>query len=367
MSNCVAVGRAMKLLKITASIAILLCVGRDVRAGDASAKLSGLAETLIRGYAATSPAKTTLAVFPFTCDAKLEKQRVGFAASELMSHRFVANGNFTVVERGETGKLLAEQRLQASGAVDSATAVRLGKVLGAGTILLGNIQKVDGRYQVNARLVNAETAQVLVSGYEELDVNAFEDDARVYLNLVPEAQALGLYFLTNLRSNANNLPSRTYTTGYGSETIAPKSFSLHMLGGGLRYAPSAKTLVDVAYMGNGSGAKNDNGLYGHLKVSSVRALLGYKVHNSGKLRSFAGFGGTSYSLDWTAKTTYYTPTVLFRTELLPQSRVGLSVSVLYDFIAKSAKQNIIWATPPVVVEGAKLNKFSIEPTLSVYF
>jgi len=358
----------MKLLKITAFIAILLCVGWDVRAGDASAKLSGLAETLIKGYAAAGPAKTTLAVFPFTCDAKLEKQRVGFAASELMSHRFVANGNFTVVERGEIGKLLAEQRLQASGAVDSATAVRLGKILGAGTILLGNIQKVDGRYQVNARLVNAETAQVLVSGYEELDVNAFEDDARVYLNLVPEAQALGLYFLTNLRSNANDLPSQTYNTNFGTdETIAPKSFSLAMLGGGLRYAPSARTLVDVAYMGNGSGAENDNGLYGHLKVSSVRALFGYKVHNSGKLRSFAGAGGTSYSLDWTAKTTYYTPTVFIRTEFLPQSRVGFSISVLYDFITESAKQKLIWATPPVEAEGAVLSKFSIEPTLSVYF
>ncbi|OGR40584.1 MAG: hypothetical protein A2X29_09750 [Elusimicrobia bacterium GWA2_64_40] len=358
----------MNLINTVVALLLLLMLSGNLCAGPASARLSALASELISGYESKAGnAKSTVAVFPFNSEVKLEKQRIGFAVSELMAHRFVASGNFTVVERGEIARLLAEQRLQASGAVDSATAVKLGKLAGAGTLLLGNVLKVDGKYQVNARLVNAETAEVVASGYAELEVLAFEDDARVYLNLVPETQALGLYFLTNLRSNANDLPEQTYNTPFGTETISPKSFTLNMLGGGIRYSPSAKTLVDVAYMGNGSGAKNDNGLYGHLKVSSVRALLGYKVRSSGRLRYFVGGGGTSYSLDWTAKTTYYTPTVFFRLEFLPQSRIGLSVSAFYDFIAKTATQNIDWATPPVVARGAKLNKFSIEPTLSVYF
>lgn len=351
-----------------AAFILLLGLGVNLYAGAASSRLSALSAELISGYGAkTGRAKTTVAVFPFNSETKLEKQRIGFAVSELMAHRFVASGNFTVVERGEIAKLLAEQRLQASGAVDSATAVKLGKLVGAGTLLLGNVLKVDGKYQVSARLVNAETAEVVASGYTELEALAFEDDARVYLNLVPEMQALGLYFLTNLRSNANDLPVQTYNTGYGPETIIPKSFSLNMLGGGMRYAPSARTLVDVSYMGNGSGAKHDNGVYGHLQVTSVRALLGYKLRNTGRLRYFAGVGGTSYSLDWTAKTTYYTPTVFFRLEFLPQARIGLSVAALYDFAAKTATQNISWATPPAVAQGAKLNKLSIEPTLSVYF
>ncbi len=60
---------------------IAMCFAGNAYAGPASAKLSALAESLIKGYAAKAgPTKTTLAVFPFTCDPKLEKQRVGFAA-----------------------------------------------------------------------------------------------------------------------------------------------------------------------------------------------------------------------------------------------------------------------------------------------
>lgn len=358
----------MKLANTIVAALLLFGLGGELSAGQASAKLSTLAAELIGGYGAkTGQAKSTVAVFPFNSESKLEKQRIGFAVSELMAHRFVAAGNFTVVERGEIAKLLAEQRLQASGAVDSATAARLGKLAGAGTLLLGSVLKVDGKYQVNARLVSVETAEVIASGYTELDARAFEDDAGVYLNLVPETQALGLYFLTNLRSNANDLPVQTYNTSYGPESIIPKSFALNMLGGGIRYAPSAKTLVDVAYMGNGSGAKSDNGIYGHLQVSSVRALFGYRLRSAGRLRYFAGLGGASYSLDWTAKTTYYTPTAFLRLEFLPQARIGLSVSAFYDFIAKAAEQNLTWANPPRVAKGARLDKLSIEPTLSVYF
>ncbi len=359
----------MKIVMKSFFLFFAMCFAGDAYAGPASAKLSGLAESLIKGYAAKAgPTKTTLAVFPFTCDPKLEKQRVGFAASELMSHRFVADGNFMVVERGEIGKILSEQKLQASGAVDSATAVRIGKVLGAGTILPGNIQKVDGKYQVNARLVNAETSEVLVSGYEELDVSAFEDDARVYLSLVPETQTLGLYFLYNMRSNSNDLPAQTFTDPYlGSQTVAPKSFSLGMIGGGIRYAPTAGTQVDLAYMGNGAGVYIDNGLFGHMQVTVLRGLFGLRLKKTKKFTCYAGGGASSYSLDWIAKTTYHTPTAFIRLEFLPQSRIGISISGSYDLYGQPAKQKLGWLNPPLTIKGGKLNKFSIEPTLSVYF
>jgi len=143
-----------------------------LNAGTASRKLSSLADELIGGYLAKGGGRATVAIFPLNCAVKLQKERVGFAMSELLSHRFVSDGTFTVLERGELEKLLGEQRLQASGAVDSDVAVKLGKVLGAKVLLLGNIQKVDGRYQVNGRLVDAETSAVIVSGYSEVGSSA---------------------------------------------------------------------------------------------------------------------------------------------------------------------------------------------------
>ena len=107
----------MKLIKIFLFLTLVMGSAGNIYAGPASAKLSALADTFIMGYTSKAGlSKTALAVFPLNCDEKLEKQRVGFAASEVMSHRFVAHGAFTVVERGEIGKLLSEQKLQASGA-----------------------------------------------------------------------------------------------------------------------------------------------------------------------------------------------------------------------------------------------------------
>ncbi len=350
----------MKLLKNIAFAAGLLCFRGNLYAGPASVKLSSLADSLIKGYLQKpEAAKATLAVFQFNCDDKLEKRRVGFAVSELMSHRFVADGTFTVVERGEIGKLLSEQKLQASGAVDSDTAVRLGKLAGAKILLLGNIQKVDGSYQVNARLVDAETSAVIVSAYEELQAEAFEDDAKPYLSLVPEEQALGIYFLYNKRSNSNSLAPGIYD---GTYTMTPKAFTLAMIGAGVRYSPTAKLTADVSYMRSGDGAAATNATYsfrGILNVEALRAKLELRLNNSSKLAYYAGAGAVLYTLHICGKTMYYTPMASFRVEYRPQARIGISLAGNYDFHNEPAK--------PWGIKGALLDKFSLEPTLSVYF
>ena len=350
----------MKVVKHIAFAAILFCCGGSVYAGSASTRLSSLADTLIKGYLQKPPVdKATLAVFQFNCEKKLEERRVGFAVSELMSHRFVADGTFTVVERGELGKLLQEQRLHASGAVDSDTAARLGRLLGARGVLLGNVQRVDGKYQINARLVDAETSAVIASAYEELPVEAFEDDAGPYLSLVPIEQSLGIYFLYNMRFNSNSLPSRNI----GSGVLNPRSFSLGMIGGGMRYAPAAKVLVDVSYMrtaGAAAAANSSWDFQGKLDADVIRARLEMKLNDSRRLSYYAGAGAALYTLHMEGKTTYYAPTVSFRGEFRPQARVGLSLSCNYDLNRKPALMQ-------GSAKGALLNKFYLEPALSVYF
>lgn len=350
----------MGLLRLAVFTLAFAGFGWNANAGQASSRLSALSDSLIKGYLAKlGEAKATLAIFPFNCEEKLEKWRVGFAISELMSNRFVADGTFTVLERGEIGKLLNEQKLQASGAVDSDTAVRLGKLLGARLLLLGNVQKVDGRYQVNARLVDAETSAVMVSGYEELPIGAFEDDARPYLNLVPEEQALGIYFLYNTRYNSNDLPSQSL----GSGTLVPKEFTLAMMGIGMKYAPTTKLLADVSYLRTTADAVTANSWWdfqGKLAVDAIRARLEYRLNRSRRLMYYAGAGMTFYTMHMEGKTTYTSPMLSIRAEYRPQSRIGLSFSCNYDINNEPA---IMQGS----ARGALLNKLSFEPSLSMYF
>lgn len=366
----------MKLLEKSLFLVLIMIFSGNIYAGSASGKLSALADSLIKGYAIKAVvSKTSLAVFPLNCDEKLEKQRVGFAASEVMSHRFVADGAFTVVERGEIGKLLSEQKLQASGAVDSDTAVRLGKVLGAGVILLGNIQKVDGKYQVNARLVNAETSEVLVSGYTELDANAFEADARVYLNLVPQEQTLGIYAVYNYRQNSNKNPAFVETGASDQTTTNPRSFSAALVGGGLLYRPSRHMQINAecttsklskdkyatvitSYTG-GSTWTQPTGL----EMTTISFMVGYVSELFGKWGYSAGVGLNYINAAVIMKKDNPPLGIFLRSgiEFKPQSRIGFGLNLRYELqrtIVRSERSNS---------KILELNPFSVETVLAFYF
>jgi len=369
----------MKLHKKLLILISLVVFSGNVYAGAASSKLSALADSLIKGYTAKAGAsKAVLAVFPLYCEGKLEKQRVGFAASEIMSHRFVSNGAFTVLERSELGKLLSEQKLQVSGAVDNETAVKLGKVLGAGVILVGNVQKVAGKYQVNARLVNAETAEVLASGYEELASSAFEEDARSYLNLVPDEQALGLYFFYSSRNNSNDLPDTSYSDPYNTVNVLPAAFNSGLAGGGIKYQPTARLVLDFSISGTTSKIKAGTWQYNSfgngwsrphnlsIAVVAYRALAALRLKVLDSLLFYPGLGATAYSITGSAKGNYLTPTIHARIEFLPQSRIGVSLAGGYDLSREAAYATTPYGSGPAN-KCARLNRFYLEPAFSLYF
>jgi len=369
----------MKLFKNFLFMTLIAGFAGNIYAGSASIKLSALTDTLIKGYTSKAGAsKTALAVFPLNCDEKLEKQRVGFAASEVMSHRFVAHGAFTVVERGEIGKLLSEQKLQASGAVDSDTAVRLGKVLGAGVILLGNIQKVDGKYQVNARLVNAETAEVLVSGYTELDTNAFETDARVYLNLVPQEQTLGVYAVYNYRERSNKNPAFAESPGPSQIiTTIPNKFSSPLVGGGLLYRPGRHMQINAECLTLIGGPRyatvvSSSTPYGStiivatrpdFKMTSISVMVSYVSDLWRNLGYLAGIGiqDINAAIDRKKGNILSGGFVKLGAEFKPQSRIGLGVNLKYEMYrvikrSEQSKNKMMELTP-----------LSIESVLTLYF
>ena len=101
------------------------------------------------------------------------------AADELVTQLF-KTGKFSVIERDKLQHVLDEQSLGASGAVQSSTAAKIGKVLGVQLILTGSITKfsiktisggisfVGGSYTkaestVDVRLINTATAEILLA------------------------------------------------------------------------------------------------------------------------------------------------------------------------------------------------------------
>lgn len=366
----------MKLLKNIVFASVISCFCGNLYAGPASSRLSALADSLIKDYQAKAgTSKTTLAAFPFSCEEKLRRQRVGFAAAELMSHRFVAESNFMVVERGEINRLLSEQKLQASGVTDSATAVRLGRVLGAGVLLLGNINRVDGVYQVNARIVNAETSEVVVSGYTELPVDAFEDDAGVYLNLVPQEQTLGFYGVLNYRHNANDLPTFTETQ-WGTATNDPQPFTSIMAGGGLLYRPHKSMQINAEVVTNVGSDEYLTIVYNYpgppagtylerktLKLTAASLMASYVGQLSVKWHYLAGLG-LQYVVSGVSEAKEHIPPGLFvkaGIEYKPQSRLGLGLNVKYEFkpieFRSEYTDNRMMKMPPL----------SFETVLAMYF
>ncbi|MDD2805550.1 MAG: CsgG/HfaB family protein [Elusimicrobiales bacterium] len=365
----------MELLKNIVLASVISCFCGNLYAGQASSRLSALAGSLIKDYQAkTGASKTTLAAFPFSCEEKLSKQRVGFAAAELISHRFVAEPGFTVVERGEINRLLSEQKLQASGATDSATAVKLGRVLGAGALLLGNINKVDGVYQVNARIVNAETSEVVVSGYAELPVDAFEDDAGVYLNLVPPEQTLGIYGVLNYRHNANDLPSFAENQ-WGSAANDPQPFKSVMAGGGLLYRPHKSMQINAELVTNVGSDEYLTIVYTYssppgtyvekktLKITTASLMTSYVGQFSAKWHYLAGLG-LQYMVSGVSEAREDVPPGLFvktGIEYKPQSRIGLGLNVKYEF------KPVEFRSEYTDNRMMKMNPLSFETVLAMYF
>lgn len=109
-------------------------------------------------------ARPTVAVLYFT-----NSSLVDFASyaplskgmAEMMISEIAQNSAVRVVERDRLQTLLEEQNLQSSDRVDKSTAVKLGKTLGAGHMLMGSfIIDPSKTMRIDVRSVNTETGQI---------------------------------------------------------------------------------------------------------------------------------------------------------------------------------------------------------------
>lgn len=128
--------------------------------------------------------KTVVAVLEFGGGEVLEPH-LRFSMSSMLITSLVQVGRFVVVERTRIEDLISEQQLQLSGFVDPATAVRVGRMLGAELVVHGLVTKATEQtidkfaydlvrieVGVDIRAVNTGTGEIVISETAEAAAEA---------------------------------------------------------------------------------------------------------------------------------------------------------------------------------------------------
>ncbi len=119
---------------------------------------------------------------------------VGKGVADLLVTKLVQGAQYSIIERKQLDKIIAEQNLGASGRLDEATAARIGKILGVDALVMGSIhtfgrddkskgtgggvnvpvpmfgrvkvgqQKAKAIVGINFRMVNTDTAEIFLAG-----------------------------------------------------------------------------------------------------------------------------------------------------------------------------------------------------------
>ncbi|UCG62394.1 MAG: hypothetical protein JSV52_03665 [Candidatus Zixiibacteriota bacterium] len=111
---------------------------------------------------------TTIAIMEFDNHSIGEYQeKLGHLAkglADFFEHDFGKISTLRVVERDKIDFILKEIELQQSGAVDVATAVKVGKILGAQLMVFGSITQLDDKNtRMVVRAVKVETSEIVAS------------------------------------------------------------------------------------------------------------------------------------------------------------------------------------------------------------
>ena len=158
---------------------------------------------------ATPGQRNTVAVLPFRftgADSTLQPLERGFA--DLLTTDLAQVKALTVVERTRLQAILDEIKLAQSGAVDSTTAVRAGRLIQAGTLVQGSLLQSGNRLRTDAALVSVATSSIgsaPATDEQTLD-RLFDMEKRIALELI---RSLGVNVTTAERNAIEQRPTRS--------------------------------------------------------------------------------------------------------------------------------------------------------------
>lgn len=111
-------------------------------------------------------ARPHLAVFTFDeISSPQPEPGLGAALAEMLSTALINAGHYRLIERKQLQKILEEQALSQSGALDSETAVVVGKIMSIDAIVVGSISALANAVEADARILNVETGEAIAAAH----------------------------------------------------------------------------------------------------------------------------------------------------------------------------------------------------------
>ncbi len=117
----------------------------------------------------------TIAIYGFEVIGRPNDSYAKFA-TEKLTHQLVANGSLMVIERSRIDQILKEQSLSMTGAVDSGTAAKIGKILSVDAVIIGTIRVTESEVEFIARVIQSEKGIILASANEKLITATAQND-----------------------------------------------------------------------------------------------------------------------------------------------------------------------------------------------
>jgi len=104
----------------------------------------------------------SIAVIRFkTLNKEAQDISLGELVSETFTSALVNSRNFKIIEREQLDKLVKEMEMGQTGFIETTDAVEIGKMLHADAIITGSVALLAGQIQLNARIIEIESAYVL--------------------------------------------------------------------------------------------------------------------------------------------------------------------------------------------------------------
>lgn len=126
-----------------------------------------LSRQLTKGLSKPTTKKIAVMSFPYH-DSKLSSG--SSIVAERLTTSLVEKRGVQVIERRLIKKILQEQKLSETGVIDPASAKQVGSILGVDAIVTGSLIDLEnGKTEVNARLIDSKTGEILSAGHQTID------------------------------------------------------------------------------------------------------------------------------------------------------------------------------------------------------
>jgi TolB-like protein len=180
--------------------------------------------------------------------------------SDMIRTDLIDMGIFTVIERSAMTQILNEQGFQQTGCTDSSCAVKLGKLVSARKILVGEISKIGTAVQITVRIVDVESGVAEFASSEKAANENNVDEASRNLSLKLAERITGKRGAELLERSATVDKTGYYIRGivpgwgqfYAKQDIKGISFAAAFVGSAIwcvfankKYSDSKKKYNDI--------------------------------------------------------------------------------------------------------------------------